>query len=50
MNLSLLANIGFVCLIFACNSNNSDQKNPVIVELPPKKTADSPKPKGAISI
>jgi len=47
MNVSLLANIGFVCLIFACHSNNSDLKNPVIVELPPKNAADSSNPKGA---
>jgi uncharacterized protein YjiK len=44
MNFSLLANIGIVCVIFACNTNNSSQKNPVIVELPQKRTADSTKP------
>ena len=45
MNFSLLTNIGFVCLFLACNTNNSNQSNPVIVELPAKKTADSAKEK-----
>lgn len=40
MNFKLLTSIGFVCLFFACNTNDSS-KNPVIVELPPKKTTDS---------
>jgi uncharacterized protein YjiK len=45
MNFSLLTNIGFICVFFACNTNNSGQKDPVIVELPQKKAPDSTKPK-----
>jgi uncharacterized protein YjiK len=40
MNFNLFASIGFVCLFFACNTNNSNQKTPVIEELAAKKTAD----------
>src|ERR1700681_4481894 len=43
MNFNLLASIGFVCLFFACNTNNN-QKNPVIVELTSKKNTDSSRP------
>ncbi|MEO8765718.1 MAG: SdiA-regulated domain-containing protein [Ginsengibacter sp.] len=43
MNFNLLIQIGFVCLIFACNTNTSSQKNPVIIELPAKKGADTTK-------
>jgi uncharacterized protein YjiK len=41
MNFSLLTNICFVCLFFACNTNDSSQNNPVIVELPSKKATDT---------
>ena len=42
MNRNLLTCFGFVCLLFACNTNNSTQKaNSVIVDLPQKKPADS---------
>jgi uncharacterized protein YjiK len=44
MNFNLVAGIGFIGLFIACNTNNSP-KNPVIVDLPAKKTADSSKPK-----
>ncbi len=43
MNFNLLANICAVCLFFACNTNNSAPKAPVIVELPAKGEADSTK-------
>jgi uncharacterized protein YjiK len=48
MNFNLSIIIGFVCLSFACNTNNT-QKNPVIVELPPKISADSSEAKGTDS-
>jgi uncharacterized protein YjiK len=42
MNRNLLTCFGFVCLLFACNTNNSTQKaNSLIVDLPQKKPADS---------
>lgn len=42
MNRNLLTCFGFVCLLFACNTNNSAQKaNSLIVDLPQKKPADS---------
>jgi len=48
MNFNLLTIIGFICLSFACNTNNT-QKNPVIVEVPPKVHADSSEAKGTDS-
>ncbi len=42
MNRNLLTCFGFVCLLFACDTNNSTQKaNSLIVDLPQKKPADS---------
>jgi uncharacterized protein YjiK len=42
MNRNLLTCFGFVCLLFACNTNNSTQKaNSLIVDLPQKKPTDS---------
>ena len=49
MNFNLLASIGFVCLFFACNTNNTTQKNPVIVELPYTKMADSSKANDSVA-
>ena len=43
MNCNLFGSIGFICLVFACNSNNSNQKNPAIGEEAPVKVADAPK-------
>ncbi|MEP6925999.1 MAG: SdiA-regulated domain-containing protein, partial [Ginsengibacter sp.] len=43
MNFNLIASIVFISLSFACNTNNFNSKAPVIVELPPKKIADSSK-------
>jgi uncharacterized protein YjiK len=48
MNFNLLIIVGFICLSFACNTNNT-QKNPVIVELPAKANTDSSKAKGTDS-
>ena len=43
MNFNLFTQVAFVCIFFACNTNVSSQKNPVIVELPPKTAADTTK-------
>jgi uncharacterized protein YjiK len=50
MNRNLLTCFSFVCLLFACKTNNSTQKNnPVIVDLPQKKPVDSQQTKGTAS-
>jgi uncharacterized protein YjiK len=41
MNFSPVSYCIVFCLMLACNSNNSNTANPVIVELPPKHVADS---------
>ena len=43
MNFNLSAQIAFVCIFFACNTNPSTQKNPVIIEVPPGSAADTTK-------
>ena len=42
MNCNLFSSIGFLCLVFACNSNNSNQKNPAVGKEVPVKVADAP--------
>ena len=49
MNFNTVAGISLVCLFFACDANNSTRKNPVIVELPPKKVTDSSKAKETVA-